>query len=224
MSNEEFTSRVANQVKTITKDDYINKRFIIGTGQSLAKKFIAQKIQRRSMDRDMDVYKEVKCIEFEPVNVFECKHVEFKTCKALSKSKKSLKDLQLIYTRYGSTIKELYSIDRDSTTFSESTLYQLRNDSKRYGYKENPDKFYIIDDFIYVPRDIKSLSGLFLALDEYELDEFCGCNDNCEDFWEKSFNCPSSILDDVITYTLQHVLQNKQIPADEKPNLSNNEK
>lgn len=225
MNNAEFVSRVSNQLRTITKDDYISDRFILSIGQTIATKFITQKIQRRSIDRDASLYREVKCIEFEKEDIFSCGFVEFKSCEKLSKSKKSLKDLGLVFTRYGSSIKELYSIDRSSTVFSESTLYQLRINSQRKGGEDDINKFYVLDGHIYVPRHIKALSGIVLAVDQYELDNLCcDCADDCESAWDKEFICPDSMLEDVIGYTIQNVVQTKQIPEDEKPDLNNNSK
>ena len=224
MNNGELVSRISNQLRLITKDDYINDRFVLSVAQSIATKFITQKIQRHSIDRDMSLYKEVKCIEFEPENVFKCKYVEFKSCNELSKSKKTITELGLVYTRYGSSIKELYSIDRQSTIFTESTLYQLRINSEREGNKVGKEKFYILDGYIYIPKEIRTLSGIVLAIDQYELDEVCGCSEGCESAWDKEFICPDSMLEDVIGYTIQNILQTKQIPEDEKPDLNNNSK
>ena len=224
MNNSELVSRISNQLRLITKDDYINDRFVLSVAQSIATKFITQKIQRRSIDRDMSLYKEIKCIEFEPENVFKCDYVEFRSCNKLSKSVKNLEEMGLIYTRYGSSIKELYSIDRESTIFTESTLYQMRSDSQREGSENAQDKFYILGGHIYVTRDIKALSGLILALDLYELDSMCGCSDDCESAWDKEFVCPDSMLEDVISYSIQNIIQTKQIPEDEKPDLNNNSK
>jgi hypothetical protein len=224
MNNREFVSRISAQVRMNTKDDYISDRFVLSTGVSIATKFITQKIQRRSIDRDMSLYREIECIDFEPENVFKCKYVEFKSCDKLVKSKKKISKLGLVFTRYGSSIKELHSIDRVSTVFTESTLYQLRNNSEREGGDAIQNKFYILDEYIYVPREIETLSGLVLALDQYELNQMSECSEGCESAWDKEFICPDSMLEDVITYTLQNILQTKQIPEDEKPDLNNNSK
>ena len=128
MNNREIVSRISSQIRMTAKDDYISDRFVLSVAETIAIKFLTQKIQTRSLDRDTFIYKEISCIEFEPEEVFKCKYVEFKSCKNLSKSVMSLDKLGMIYTRYGSSIKELYSIDRESTSFSESTLHQLRND------------------------------------------------------------------------------------------------
>lgn len=222
MTNRELVSRISNQLRMISKDDYISDRFILSIAKTIAKKFITQKIKRRSIDRDASLYKEIKCIEFESENIFKCKYVEFKSCDKLSKSIKNIKDIDLVFTRYGSSIKELYSIDRMSTIFTESTLYQLRIDSDREGGDIPQDKFYILDGYIYIPQNVKTLSGLVLALDEYELDALCGCEEKCESAWKKQFIAPDSMLEDVIGYTIQNITQTKQISPDEKPDLSNN--
>ena len=224
MNNKEFVSRVSSQLRMLSKDDYISDRYILSIGNTISTKFITQKIQRRSIDRDVSLYKEVSCIEFEPKNIFECKYAEFKSCKTLYKSKKTLKELGLIFTRYGSSIKELYSIDRLSTVFTESTLYQLRLDSLRKGSNSSSDRFYILDDHIYITQGIEVLSGLILALDQYELDNFSSCTENCKSAWEYEFICPDSILEEVIGYTVQQASTTKQIPEDSKPNLNSNDK
>tara|TARA_R110002012_G_scaffold251922_1_gene429914 strand:+ start:1126 stop:1755 length:630 start_codon:yes stop_codon:yes gene_type:complete len=208
----------------LSKDDYISDRFVLSTAKSIAKKFITQKLQKRSLDRDMSLFKEITCIEFEPVDTFSCSFVEFRTCEALSKSVKSLEDIELVFTRYGSSLKELYSIDRNSTVLTESTLYQLRGDSNREGSEEANDKFYLLNGHIYVPFKIKALSGLVLALDQFELDELCDCEENCESAWDKEFICPDSMLEDVIRYAVENIAMTKQIPEDSKPDLNNNSK
>ncbi|MFT6125718.1 MAG: hypothetical protein ACJAVA_000159 [Flavobacteriaceae bacterium] len=224
MKNKEFVSRVSNQLKMLSKDDYISDRYILSVGNTIATKFITQKIQTRSIDRDLSLYKEVACIEFEPKNIFECKYVEFKSCKTLYKSKKTLKELGLVFTRYGSSIKELYSIDRIFTVFTESTLYQLRLDSQRDGVNNISDRFYILDGYIYITQEIEVLSGLILAIDQYELDNFSSCTENCKSAWEYDFIAPDSLLEDIIGYTLQQVSMPKGISTDEKPNLNSNDK
>lgn len=222
MKNREIVSRISNQIRMITKDDYVSDRLVLNVAKSIATKFMTQKIQRRAIDRDMSLFKEIKCIEFEPEDTFSCKFVEFRSCDKLSKSKAKFSDL--IYTRYGSSIKELYSIDRKNS-FYESTLYQFRNDSNRKGAENLPqNKFYVLDDHIYVPGEIDSLSGLVLATDHYELEESCGCTENCKSVWDYEFICPDSMLEDVIGMSLQNLGMTKNIPVDESPDLNNNKK
>lgn len=223
MNNRDFVSRVSNQLRMINKDEYISDRFILRTGESIARKFITQKIQRRSIDRDSSLYRPVNCIEFEPVDKFTCKYVEFRSCEQLSKSVKKFSDL--IYTRYGSSIKELYSID-GKFSFNESTLYQNRIDKERGG-NDVPSRFYVLGDYIYVPERVDMLSALVLMPDQYELDAISSCEEgeaNCESAWEKIFICPDSLLSDVIDYTIQNVSVTKQITPDERSNLNENEK
>ncbi len=178
MTNREFVSRISNQLRMITKDEYISDRFILRTGESIARKFMTQKIQRRSIDRDMSLYRPVNCIEFEPIDKVSCKYVEFRTCEELSRSTKKFSDL--IYTRYGSSIKELYSID-GRHNFIESTLYQNRVDSERGGGALQ-SKFYILEDYIYIPERVDTLNALILMPDQYELDAISSCGEevNCE--------------------------------------------
>lgn len=218
MTKREFVSRVSNQVRMVSKDDYISDRLVLFTGMSIARKLITQKIQRRSIDRSMNLYTEITCLEFEPVDIFKCNYVEFKSCDKLSRSKKPIKDL--IYTRYGSSLKELYSIDR-KYNFKESTLYQLRNDSERQNSKASTDKFYLLEDHIYIPMDVCELNALAIHLDPYDLNQLSSCSDKCKSAWEYDFVCPDSMLEDVLSYTIQNLLQSKSIQEDEAYNLNN---
>ena len=86
------------------------------------------------------------------------------------------------------------------------------------------NKFYILNNHIYIPKKIETLSGMILATDQYELQNTFGCESNCESAWDKDFICPDSMLEDVIGYAIQNIMQTKQIPEDEKPDLNNNSK
>jgi hypothetical protein len=224
MTYGELVSRISNQLRMLSKDAYISDRYILNVAMPIATKFITQKITRRSVDRDMSLYKDIGCIKFKKDNIAKCGYPEFKNCNKLSKSIKSLKDIGLIFTRYGSTIKELHSIDRDSSVFTESTLYQYRLDSQRQGGETINDKFYILNDHIYIPSKIKVLSGLVLAMDQYELEKMSDCTENCDSFWDFDFPCPDSILADVIQYSVEQIMISKQIPKNESGNLNENEK
>jgi hypothetical protein len=220
MLRSEVVSRVSNQLRTLKKDEYLGRRFILKTAESIALKFITQAISRRSISRDSSLYTEVGCITFEPIDSFTCGVIEFKNCKELSKS--TVKFEGLINTRYGSSIKELYSIDRENT-FTQSTLYQYRNDSQRSSDYSDIDYYYIIDGYIYVPANIKTLSALILMQDQYDLAALSG-SAPCKSAFDFDFICPDSVLEDVISYTIQQISVTKSIPSDEKANLNENEK
>ena len=224
MTNREFVSRVANQLRMLSKDDYVSDRLILSTGISISKKLLTQQLNGRSLNRNSFVFKEITCIEFKDIDKFTCPYVEFKSCKHLSKSVKSIKDIDLIYGRYGSSVKELYSIDNLSQSLTQSTLYQLRNDSKRQGYEQKANKFYVLDGHIYVPARVRTLSALILGMDQYEMDKVSNCSEGCKSAWEYDFIASDNVLDDVISYTVQQLSLTKQIPEDESANLSNSAK
>lgn len=219
MTKAEVVSRISNQLRMLNVDDYISDRFVLSVAESHAIKFLTQASKRRSLDRNQFLYRELGCIEFEKVDIFSCKYVEFKSCKKLSRSKKPIDKLGLIYTRYGSSIKEIHSIDRTSKVYTESTLYQLRLDKDRAPDRD-PDVFYILDNYIYKPDHVKAVSALVMGMDQYELDQMCECKNECKSAWEYDFICPDSLLEDVIAYSVQNILQTKQIPENETSNLN----
>jgi len=220
LKNSEVVARISTQLRMLNKDDYTSKRFIIKTAENIALKFITQTITRRSLDRQSSMYREIECIDFEPIDTTLCNVPDFRDCRELSISVKKFPNL--IFTRYGSSIKELYSIDR-SHIFTSSTLSEFRNSQQRRNDFEKEDFFYIINDHIYVPARIKKLSALILMQDQYELDIIAGL-DICEGYFDKLFIAPDSLLEDIIAFSIQQISTIKSIPEDEKDNLSSNDK
>lgn len=221
MTQGEFTSVAENRLRMLSKDSNIGRRTILSAGRSMAKKIITQRVQERALFRQLDLFVEIECIEFEPESIVTCKFIEFKSCKKLMVSKKTLPEL--FSTRYGLSIGELYSIERQKT-FNQSTLYQYRLDSQREARYEQ-DEFFILGNRIYLPdSDVRVLSGNFLTPDRYDADQLSECTDGCKSAWEYEFVCPDMFLEDVISYTVQNLLQTKSIQPDEKADQNENSK
>lgn len=217
MKNKEVVSRIKNQLNLLTKDQQVNDRFILFTAQNIATTFISQKLKEMSLFREFNLYKEVPCIDMEKVDTKLCGIFEFSNCSTLIKSKKKIPNL--IYSRLGSSIKEVTSIDSDFK-FYPSTISDYRNNSKRKGFKKG-NHFYIKDDYLYIPDvSLKKINILILSLDHYELDQVSECCDNCQSAWDYDFITPSKLLEPIIESTVNQLIITKQIPKDENPNLS----
>lgn len=221
MINSEFVSRIMSQLRLENKDSYISKRAILFTGWSIAEKFLSQKIKNKSLHRNQNMFKEIPCIEFQPIDTYSCNIVEFRSCDDLMVSVKELP--KLIATRYGVSIQSLYSIDR-MAEFKQISLQQYRLNKRRQP-DYNEDVFMVIDNKIYLPNStVRSLTAYILALDGYDLNEMSDCTEGCKSAWDYEFIATSDILEDVISATIQNFSVTLSIPEDEAPNLNQNMK
>lgn len=217
-TNSEVVSRIKNQLRFLTKDDQINDRFILYTAKNIATTYISQRLKDMSLYREYNLFYPIDCVEMEKVSQKYCNIFEFKSCEKLIKSKKKLPEL--IYSRLGSSLKEVTSVD-NKYLFKQSTIAQYRRDLKRKGY-EKGKHFYIIDGYLYIPDvKLKKVNLLILTLDLYDANEISTCSENCMSAWDYNFVCPDKILEQVIRDTVQQLTITKQVKDDENPNLSN---
>lgn len=220
MKNNIVVSRVLNGINAINKDARVSKRYILEVAISKATFLMAQKFRDRSIYRESNLFKTLDCLEMEYVDKYKCDIVEFKSCNYVMKSKYKLPEL--VYTRYGSSLKEVTNIDY-SIDFKFTTPFKFRKDKKRQGF--GVDKFwYIKDGYLYLPESkVKRLSLSLYTPNTYEIDKLSSCKSNkCLNPWEYEFSCSSKILEVVIQETIKELVTKLQIPKDENPNMDEN--
>lgn len=220
MTNLEVTSIVLNTLKANSKDSRISRRLVLSVLESKAKYYISQKLNDKSLYREANIYQEIPCVEFKAIEVIKCPIIEFRTCKTLMKSKNKVPEL--IWSKYGHTLKEVTSID-GSFTFDPITATQYRKNKNRSG-KTTKKYFYVKDGYIYIP-DYELYTGnlYLLSQDGYELAQISNCSENkCDSVWEFEFICPNKLEELVIQETLKHLSLTKQIQEDTNPNLNPN--
>jgi hypothetical protein len=223
-TNREIVSRVKNQLRLLSKDANLNDRFILFTAENIAETYLSKKARNRALYRYDNLYKDISCVELIDVNTYKCDIVEFRSCKKLKRSKKKLPEL--VYSRYGGSIKEVTAID-GGVDFKPSTVAQHRRDGKRQKVAPGVNYFYIKDGYLWIPdSDIEMVNIYILALDQYDLDNMSNCpgddETNCMSAWEYDFVISSDMLEQVIRETIQQVSITIQIQEDENPNLDSN--
>lgn len=220
MTNLQITSIVLDTLKANSKDSRISRRLVLSTLESKARYYISQKLNDKSLYREANIYIEVPCVEFENIDVIKCPIIEFRTCKTLMKGKKKLPEL--IWSKYGHTLKEIMSID-GSYSFEPITLAQYRKNKQRTG-KTNKKYFYIKDGYPYIPDYEFYTGNLYLiSQDMYHLSQISECSENkCNSIWEFEFICPNKLEEVVIQETIKHLSLTKQIQEDTNPNLNPN--
>lgn len=218
MNNSNLVSRIQSLLKGTSKDGRIPRRLILKTAESKAKFLISQKLNDRSLYREQNLYQTVSCIELIDQDIIKCPIIEFKSCRNLKRSK--LKLPELIHSKYGSSLKEVTSID-GQYSFEPITPSQYRLNKKRT-FKTKTDYFYIQDGYLYLPdSEIEIVEIVILTTDLYELEQCSSCSKNkCKSAWDFEFICPDKLLEAVIQETIKELSLNKQIREDGNPNLN----
>lgn len=220
MTNRKITDIVLNTLKANSKDSRISRRLVLSILESKAKFYISQKLNDKSLYREVNIYKEISCVEFKQIEIFKCPIIEFRTCKTLMRSKEKLPEL--LWSKYGHTLKEVTSID-GSFSFTPITASQYRKNQQRTG-KSNKKYFYVKDNYVYIPDYEFYTGNLYLiSQDGYELSQISECNENkCDSVWDFEFVCPNKLEEIVIQETIKHLSLTKQIQEDVNPNLNPN--
>ena len=220
MKNRELVSRIELGLNALNKDAHIPRRYILQVAISKAITLMSQKFNDRSLFRENNIYRTIDCFEMERVDKFTCDIVEFRSCNTVMKSKHKLP--KLVYSRYGSSLKEVSNIDY-SLSFKKTTLSKYRRDKGRQEYL--PDYFfYEKDGFLYLPDTDVSRVALYLySPNEYDILKVRGCNkEECVNPWDSEFICSDKITDVVITEAIKEISFKIQIPMDENPNMDSN--
>ena len=90
ITNNEFVSRVVNNLKGLSKDAHISKRFILSTGRTKSKFLMSQKLDELTMFREEDCITTIPCFELERIDYKSCDIFEFRLCDKLMRSKHKL--------------------------------------------------------------------------------------------------------------------------------------
>lgn len=196
----------------------ISRRFILKVGQEKAKFLISQKNGENSLYREANLLSTLDCFELKKVDIIKCPIIEFRACKQLMRSKKKLPEL--IYSKYGASIKEVSSLDGEHL-LKYITPYQYRLNKQR---KTDSQElyFYIKDGYLYLPDlEIQMVQVSLITLDLYDLNELSECKDNnCKSAWDYEFICSDKLMEAVVAETIKEVSLSKQVQEDQNPNLN----
>jgi len=220
MNNKKLVSRISNSINAINKDARVSKRYILEVATSKAIYLMAQKFRDKSLFREDNILTSIDCFELEQIDKYKCDIVEFKSCNYVMKSVKKVPEL--VYSRFGSSLKEVTNIDF-SLDFRPTTPFKFRRDKRREGF--GIDKFwYIKDNYLYLPEsDVQRVSLLLYTPNEYEAVKTSACEDKkCLNPWDFEFKCSSKLMEVVIQETLKEITFKLQIPTDENPNMDEN--
>lgn len=217
MKKSEAVSLVENTLKSLNKDVFIPRRYILSVLNNISRTYIAQRLQERTINNESNLYSEIRCVEFEQIEAVKCPIIEFRRCSILMKSKKPLPEV--IYSRLGAGIKEVTSIDGEHE-FKIVTEDQYRRSKKRkYSFDET--SIYLgTDKHLYIPDEqVMMVDITILTLNTEDIDECSSCSDNkCEDAWDSEFIAPNKLETLIIDKAIQTISLSKQIQPDVNSN------
>lgn len=218
MTNREITSEIVNILRTNNKDNRLSRRFILSLLRDSAEFLISQKWGDRSILSETSLYTYLPCFEFEKVNVKECPSLEFRLCNILMKSKKPLP--KLIFSRLGSSIRDIVSLD-GNFIFTYVDELQYRRNKKRQHKLKNEVYIYLgSDNHLYIPdEEILTVDLTILTTDTTCIEDCSACmeKDACKSLWDCEFKISFKILEAVKDMALARLGVTKQIREDQNP-------
>lgn len=225
MTNGEFVSRIVNNLKFLNQDEHISRRFILRVGQNKAKFYISQKMLDKTIFRETNLFKTIECFRLEEEDRVKCGILEFQRCNSLMKSVKKIPGL--IYSRLGSSIVSVTSMGGE-IVFDPTTPKSYALKKNRKGFDKLKKKYYYTqDEYLYLPdTEIEYVTVTYIPYDT-TCDEVSECggvlsDSSCENVWDKPFNVPDKLLEQVISDTLKEVSIVRQISVDEMPDMDSN--
>lgn len=224
-TNAEFVSRIANDLKSLSKDGRINRRHVLAIGQDKAKFFINQKLDELTLFREDGIISTIECFELENIPTKKCGIFEFKLCKSLMKSVEKLPEG--FFGKNGSGIIEVSKID-GSKVFQPTNTRRYR-DITNLKYKRDTSSYYIIQDgYLYLPdAEIEAVNVQMITLKKWEIEKASTCcskRDDCKSYWDYEFVCPDRFYDLVVRDTLTEMASIYRTSIeDTNPNLDPNQ-
>ena len=220
MTNNEFVSLIINTLSSTSKDSKIPRRLALAVGMSKAKTYISQKLNDRSLYREVNIQQEVNCVEFIEISKVDCPLIEFRLCDTIYRTKEKLPEL--LWSKYGHTLKEIRSLDGRQIFYPTTFSQYNRNKNRTHKVKKN--EFYFEGGYVWIiDKPLISAKLVLITQDLYELEQLCGCSDRkCDSVWDFEFVCPDKLEDLVIQETLKQLSITLQIKEDVNPNLNPN--
>lgn len=219
MNNNDIVSQITNTLKSVNKDNRLSRRYILRVLQDSAAFLISQKWGERSLLGETALFTDIPCFEFQKINVKDCPSIEFRMCKTLMKSKKPLP--KLVFSRLGSSIRSIVSLDGEFTfTFVDETQYR-RNKKRKHSLKNEVFIYLGSDNHLYIPdKEIYSVDLTILTLDSVNAEKCseCGEKEDCKSHWEYEFKVPAKLLEAVKQMALEKIGIGRSIQEDQNAN------
>lgn len=224
MTNGKLVSRVVNDGRFLSKDEHINKRYILGIAKDKAATYMAHKLTDNTLYQEEDLFSYIDCFKMKKVTALSCGIPILNKCTSLMRS--VLKLPTLYYSRLGDSIVSVTSLD-GSVRFDRINIKTYAINKKRPNFGLfSKSYYYIKDGYLYLTdTDIEAVDIVLITPDKDVVEELTDCDtcDKCKSLWEYEFVCSQKIEEMVITETISEVMTYyRAITPDENPNLDEN--
>lgn len=225
MTNREFVGQILSDFKSVSKDTYIPRRYILREARTIVTTYMAQRLDNNTLYNAYDIIQTIDCLKLKKEDVIKCGVVEFNNCNSLMKSEKELKGI--LTGRVGVSIFSVSSID-DGYEFRYVTPKGFKN-KKRNKYIRDLEKYYTVKNgYLYLLNsEVEAVRVELISLEESSIED-CDCNKegkSCKTIWEDAFVCPDNILSLVKEGVLKSIASFRmRISKDENPDLDENTK
>ena len=222
----EIVSRLELDLNSLSKDSRIPRRYILKTFKDTAEFFISQKLYDKSLFREMDMYKWIRCIKFKSENYISCGKIAFERCNSLMKSVKKVP--KILSSKFGYAVLLITNID-NSKKYNIISMNDYINMANRPNFNKFKGKYIIFDadGYLYIPdSSIKLLNMLVITLDE-KSEEFGECDKECNDcinYWDMNIDIPAKLNELIYNETFNKLVRRLNIPKDENDDLDNFQK
>lgn len=226
ITNGEFVSRVINNLKGLSKDTRISRRFILSTGRTKARFLMTQKLDEMTLFREDAIISNIECFKLESIEAIKCDIVEIRNCKNIMKSCSKIPEG--LFGKNGSSIILVQNID-GSRNYEYITPRQYANLKNRQRYNRKKVGYYTIkNEYLYLLDSTNEIVNIqLIALDQSEAENSCNCKEKegCKSKWDFDFICSDRLLEYVLKDTLQEVASIYRTSVeDENPNMDENQK
>jgi hypothetical protein len=224
ITNSEFVSRVANNLRTRSKDGHMSDRFILNIGRVKARLLMAQKLDELTLFKEDGIITTIPCFELERIDYKSCDIFEFRLCEDIMKSVNKIPEG--LFGKNGSGIISVVSMD-NSVRYNYITPNAYENLKKRKYSRSSTEYYTIKDGYLYLPNSTNEIVELrMIALDKKEAAEASSCKDcDCDSSWDYDFVCPDRFLDLVVKDSLQELASIfRTSVVDSNPNMDPNSK
>ena len=228
ITNAEFVSRIVNNLRALSKDSHISRRFLLRIGKTKAKFLMSQKLDELSLFREDGIISTIECFRLKKIDSKSCSIFEFNLCDNLMRSVEQLPEG--IFGKTGAGIVSVMSVDGGQEYhYISPQRYALLKRRSKYA-RDTSRYYYVKDGYLYLPNSTTELVEVrMFALDKAEAENACDCDDSkqpsCKSVWESDFVCPDRFLDLVVKDTLQEVASiYRSSQPDENPNMDEYQK
>lgn len=220
----EAISEVRNDLRLNKIDEWVPSKYIHHKLKGTASLFIKREADDRRLQKYLDIWATIECLEMEEVPLIQCCSIDIPNCKMVMRSKKKLPESYS--TRYG------YALNVSSVDYDRNYLATTPRDYGNILNREYADKslryYWIENGYLIIPDSMVEsvrVRGVFLDKSSVLRMNTCNEENNCVSLLDSIFVVPEHLLKNVKDATTSAIINSySQLQPDELPNMNANEK